>query len=90
MDDTLGTVGDVGHDDVISLVGGVAEEIALEYGMGVGQTAEQTVVSVHHGFQLAGVSQLRGADVNHRMVFSNLRAVVETPDLGTGILKVYL
>ena len=88
LDDALGAVGDVGGDDVVGLVGGVAEEVALEDGVRVGQTAEQTVVGIHHGFQLTVVGELPGADVNHRMVFPDLRAAVEAPDFSPGVFKV--
>lgn len=54
----------------------------------VGQTAEQTVVGIHHGFQLTVVGELPDADVNHRMVFPDLRAAVEAPDFSPGVFKV--
>ena len=33
FDQALGTVGDIRQDDIISLIGGITEEIALEYGL---------------------------------------------------------
>ena len=33
LDDALGTVGDVSHDDFVGLVGSIAEEVAFEHSL---------------------------------------------------------
>ena len=50
FNDAFGTIGDIGEDDLVGLVGGIAEEVALEHGLGTLQRAlEQLVIGVEHG-----------------------------------------
>ena len=38
--DTLRTVGDIGHNDIVGLIGCVAQEVALKYGLSAWQLVE--------------------------------------------------
>ena len=88
LDDALGAVAQICQYDVIGLVSRITEEIALEDSLSVGQTVTQSVVGSHHSLQLLGVRQTWLADMNHSMIFLDFRAVVETVDIGTGVLKI--
>ena len=87
LDDTLCTEGEVGSDDIISLVGCVAEEVALENGLGAGELCTQGVVGVQDGLKLLGIGQSRISDVDDGLIFPDLGAVIKADDLGSGIFQ---
>ena len=89
LDNTLGTICYISYDDIISLVGSIAQKVTLKDSLRVGQTIEQTIIGIHHCLQLLGIRQLFLADVYHGVILLNLSAAVKAKNLGTGILKVY-
>ena len=53
LDDTLGTISHIIHDDIISLISGIAKEIAFEYGAGSLQfTTEQLIICAENSLHL--------------------------------------
>ena len=53
LDDALGTVCDIGDDDIVGLIGCIAEEIALEHGLcSAERTFQQLVIHIDDGLQL--------------------------------------
>ena len=91
LDDAFGTIGDIGEDDLVGLIGSITEEIALEYGLCSLQRAlNQLVVGIEHGLQLLGVRESPAIHMDHRVILPDLGAIVETEDVGRGILKCYM
>ena len=88
MDDALGAVGDVGNNDLVLLIGSVAEEIALKHSMSTLEFCfQQLVVGIQQCLQLFGIRQAVGGDMQHHLIFLYFRSVVETEDIGIGISK---
>lgn len=83
----LGTVSDISQDDIISLVGCITEEIALEYGLCTWQGLQQLGIGVHDGLQLLGVGEFVLTDMYHRLIFLHFGTVVEAEDISVCILK---
>ena len=90
LDDALGAVCNVGDNHLVGLVGGVAEEIALENGLCTRQlTFYQMVICTNDGFQLLGEWQTLLCDTDYCMILLYLRAVVKARHVGTCILEIY-
>ena len=89
LDDTLCTEGEVGSDDIICLVGCVAEEVALENGLGAGELCTQGVVGVQDGLKLLGIGQSWISDMYNRLIFPDLGAIIKADDLPSGVFKLY-
>ena len=91
LDDALGAWGHIRGDNILCLIGSVAQEVTLEHRLRTSwQTVQQTIVRLHDGFQLLRIRQAFLADVNHCVIFLYFRAVFKAKYLGTGILKIYL
>ena len=91
LDDALRTVGHVAHNDLVSLVGCIAEEIAFEHGLRFArQLLEQFCIGRHDSFQLRLERDQGAAGMNHGMIFFHFGAGVETKYLGAGVLIVDL
>ena len=87
FDDALRTVGHIADDDMVCLVGSIAEEIAFEYGLRLAwQLLQQFCVSRHHSLQLRLEGDEGAAGVNHHVVFLYFGAGVEAENLGAGVL----
>ena len=77
LDDALRTEGEVGSDDIVSLVGSVAEEVALEDSLCTRELRAQGVVGVQHRLKLLGIRQSRVSDVYNRLILSDLGAIIK-------------
>ena len=87
FDDALRTVGHIADDDMVCLVGSIAEEIAFEHGLRLAwQLLQQFCVSRHHSLQLRLEGDEGAAGVNHHVVFLYFGAGVEVENLGAGVL----
>ena len=89
LDDALRTEGEVGSDDIVSLIGSIAEEVALEDSLCTRKLQSQGVIGVQHSLKLLGIRQSRVGDMYNRLIFSNLSAVVKTNHLSFRVLEFY-
>ena len=77
LDNGLCTIGHIAKDDVVSLVGCVAEEIALENGCGPLVFSLEGCAGIQYGLQLLRIGQLWRTDVDDGMHLPHFRAIVK-------------
>ena len=64
LDDTHGTIRHIGYDHIIGLVGGIAEEIALENRLSPLEcTFKQLIICTEDRFELLVKGKARGGDM---------------------------
>ena len=89
MDNAFSAVGHIGHDDIVGLIGCVAEEVTLEGCLGTFQRAvDKAGVGIKYGFQLGGVWQAGRIYVNHHMILLHLCAVIKLEHFSKRILEL--
>ena len=90
LDDALGAVAGVGRLHKVGLVGGVAEEVALEHGYGAARqrAAQQLAVGVEQGVELLLEGAAAAFGVDDEVVFGYALAVGrEAVQLGHGVVE---
>ena len=89
LDDALGTIGDIGGDDIVGLISGIAQEVALEDSLCATELAfDKLAIGIENGFQLLGIREARRVDVDHRMVLDNLCSVIELENFCKCVFKM--